>query len=140
VRAFADAGCRYLQLDEVNLAYLCDPEQRRILRQRGDDPDRLPGLYAGLINSAIGGRPADMTITMHLCRGNFRSSWIAQGGYEPVADMLFNQIGVEVCSLMAFWLTPSRPPCSRWPHMCTPPACGQPAWRTQPRSAAPALS
>jgi 5-methyltetrahydropteroyltriglutamate--homocysteine methyltransferase len=95
VRAFADAGCRYLQLDEVNLAYLCDPEQRRILRQRGDDPDRLPGLYAGLINSAIGGRPADMTITMHLCRGNFRSSWIAQGGYEPVADMLFNQIGVD---------------------------------------------
>jgi 5-methyltetrahydropteroyltriglutamate--homocysteine methyltransferase len=95
VRAFADAGCRYLQLDEVNLAYLCDPEQRRILRERGDDPDRLPGIYAGMINTAIGGRPADMTITMHLCRGNFRSSWIAQGGYEPVAEMLFNQIGVD---------------------------------------------
>jgi 5-methyltetrahydropteroyltriglutamate--homocysteine methyltransferase len=95
VRAFADAGCRYLQLDEVNLAYLCDPEQHRILRERGDDPDRLPGIYAGMINSAVGGRPADMTITMHLCRGNFRSSWIAQGGYEPVAEMLFNQIGVD---------------------------------------------
>ena len=95
VQAFADAGCRYLQLDEVNLAYLCDPEQRWILRERGDDPDRLPGIYADMINTAIGGRPADMTITMHLCRGNFRSSWIAQGGYEPVAELLFNQIGVD---------------------------------------------
>jgi 5-methyltetrahydropteroyltriglutamate--homocysteine methyltransferase len=95
VHAFADAGCRYLQLDEVNLAYLCDPGQRQILRERGDDPDRLPGIYADMINTAIGGRPADMTITMHLCRGNFRSSWIAQGGYEPIAEMLFNQIGVD---------------------------------------------
>ena len=95
VQAFADAGCRYLQLDEVNLAYLCDPAQRQILRERGDDPDRLPGIYADMINTAIGGRPADMTITMHLCRGNFRSSWIAQGGYEPVAEILFNQIGVD---------------------------------------------
>ena len=95
VGAFAAAGCRYLQLDEVNLAYLCDPEQRRILRERGDDPERLPGVYADMINTAIGGRPADMTITMHLCRGNFRSSWIAQGGYEPVAELLFNQIGVD---------------------------------------------
>jgi 5-methyltetrahydropteroyltriglutamate--homocysteine methyltransferase len=95
VKAFADAGCRYLQLDEVNLAYLCDPEQRRILRERGDDPDRLPQIYADMINLAIRDRPADMTITMHLCRGNFRSSWIAQGGYEPVAELLFNQIGVD---------------------------------------------
>jgi 5-methyltetrahydropteroyltriglutamate--homocysteine methyltransferase len=95
VHAFADAGCRYLQLDEVNLAYLCDPGQRQILSQRGDDPDRLPGIYADMINTAIGGRPADMTITMHLCRGNFRSSWIAQGGYEPIAEMLFNRIGVD---------------------------------------------
>jgi 5-methyltetrahydropteroyltriglutamate--homocysteine methyltransferase len=95
VKAFADAGCRYLQLDEVNLAYLCDPEQRQILRERGDDPDRLPGIYADMINTAIGNRPEDMTITMHLCRGNFRSSWIAQGGYEPIAEILFNQIGVN---------------------------------------------
>jgi 5-methyltetrahydropteroyltriglutamate--homocysteine methyltransferase len=95
VAAFAEAGCRYLQLDEVNLAYLCDPEQRQILRERGDDPDRLPAIYADMINTAISGRPADMTITMHLCRGNFRSSWIAQGGYEPVAELLFNQIGVD---------------------------------------------
>ena len=95
VQAFAACGCRYLQLDEVNLAYLCDPEQRQMLRNRGDDPDRLPGVYAGMINTAISGRPTNMAITMHLCRGNFRSSWIAQGGYEPVAELLFNEIGVD---------------------------------------------
>jgi 5-methyltetrahydropteroyltriglutamate--homocysteine methyltransferase len=95
VRAFADAGCRYLQLDETNLAYLCDPEQRDMLRQRGEDPDSLTDIYAEMINTAISDRPADMTIAMHLCRGNFRSSWIASGGYEPVAEALFNRIGVD---------------------------------------------
>jgi 5-methyltetrahydropteroyltriglutamate--homocysteine methyltransferase len=95
VRAFAEAGCRYLQLDETNLAYLCDPEQRQIIKDRGDDPDSLPAIYADLINAAVAGRPADMAITMHLCRGNFRSSWIAQGGYEPVAEILFNRIDVD---------------------------------------------
>ena len=95
VSDFATAGCRYLQLDEVNLAYLCDEEQRQGLRDRGDDPDRLPSIYRDMINTAIGGRPTNMTITMHLCRGNFRSSWIAQGGYEPVAEMLFNEINVD---------------------------------------------
>jgi 5-methyltetrahydropteroyltriglutamate--homocysteine methyltransferase len=95
VRAFADAGCRYLQLDETNLAYLCDPEQCRMLRERGDDPDKLPLAYADMINTAIAERPADMRITMHLCRGNFRSSFIATGGYEPVADVLFNRINVD---------------------------------------------
>ncbi len=95
VRAFADAGCRYLQLDETNLAYLCDPEQREMLRKRGEDPDTLTDIYAEMINTAISDRPADMTIAMHLCRGNFRSSWIASGGYEPVADALFNRIGVD---------------------------------------------
>ena len=95
VRAFADAGCRYLQLDETNLAYLCDPDQRQMLKDRGDDPERLPGIYADMINTAISDRPADMTITMHLCRGNFKSMWIAQGGYEPVAEILFNRINVN---------------------------------------------
>jgi len=95
VGAFADAGCRYLQLDETNLAYLCDPEQRQILKDRGDDPDQLPAIYARMINAAISGRSVDMTITMHLCRGNFRSMWIAQGGYEPVAELLFNRIDVN---------------------------------------------
>jgi len=95
VRAFADSGCRYLQLDETNLAYLCDPEQRQMLKARGDDPEKLPQIYASLINTAISDRPSGMTITMHLCRGNFRSLWIAQGGYEPVAELLFNAINVD---------------------------------------------
>ena len=95
VRAFADAGCRYLQLDEVNLAYLCDPALRAHVEARGDDPDKLPLSYAGMINAAISDIPADMTITMHLCRGNFRSNFVASGGYEPVAEILFNTIGVH---------------------------------------------
>jgi 5-methyltetrahydropteroyltriglutamate--homocysteine methyltransferase len=95
VRAFGDAGCRYLQLDEVNLAYLCDPSLRQQVKERGDDPDTLPSVYAGLINAAISDLPADMTVTMHLCRGNFRSSFVASGGYEPVAELLFNTIGVR---------------------------------------------
>lgn len=95
VADFGRAGCRYLQLDEVNLAYLCDPDQRRMLAERGDDPDKLPQIYARMINQAISTRPVGMTLTMHLCRGNFRSSWIAQGGYEPVAEILFNEIGVD---------------------------------------------
>jgi 5-methyltetrahydropteroyltriglutamate--homocysteine methyltransferase len=95
VGAFADAGCRYLQLDEVNLAYLCDPALREQVRGRGDDPATLPHIYAGMINAAIAGAPADMTITMHLCRGNFRSSFVASGGYEPIAEMLFNTINVH---------------------------------------------
>jgi len=95
VRAFADVGCRYLQLDEVNLAYLCDPALREQVRARGDDPDRLPNIYAEMINAAIRDIPADMTITMHLCRGNFRSSFVASGGYDPVADILFNTIRVH---------------------------------------------
>jgi 5-methyltetrahydropteroyltriglutamate--homocysteine methyltransferase len=95
VRAFADAGCRYLQLDEVNLAYLCDPELRAQVSERGDDPDTLPLIYAGIINAAISDIPPDMTITMHLCRGNFRSSFVASGGYEPIAEILFNAIKVH---------------------------------------------
>jgi 5-methyltetrahydropteroyltriglutamate--homocysteine methyltransferase len=95
VRAFYDAGCRYLQLDEVNLAYLCDPALREQVRARGDDPDRLPHTYARLINAAIADRPADMVVTMHLCRGNFRSTFVASGGYEPVAEILFGEIGVD---------------------------------------------
>ena len=79
VRAFADAGCRYLQLDEVNLAYLCDPSLRKLIADRGEDPAALPAIYAGMINAAISDIPPDMTITMHLCRGNFRSSFVACG-------------------------------------------------------------
>lgn len=95
VRAFGEAGCTYLQLDEVFVAYLCDPAQREYLRGRGDDPDRLLHVYADLVNAAVAGRTSGMTISMHLCRGNFRSTWMAQGGYEPVADVLFNKMGVD---------------------------------------------
>jgi 5-methyltetrahydropteroyltriglutamate--homocysteine methyltransferase len=95
VRAFADAGCRYLQLDEVNLTYLCDPSLRKVITDRGEDPNTLPTAYAGMLNAAISDIPPDMTITMHLCRGNFRSNFIATGGYEPVADILFNTINVH---------------------------------------------
>jgi 5-methyltetrahydropteroyltriglutamate--homocysteine methyltransferase len=95
VRAFADAGCRYLQLDEVNLAYLCDPALRAQVAARGDDPAALPRIYADMINTAISDIPSDMTITMHLCRGNFRSSFVASGGYDPVAEILFDTIKVH---------------------------------------------
>ncbi|MEJ0079075.1 MAG: 5-methyltetrahydropteroyltriglutamate--homocysteine S-methyltransferase [Alphaproteobacteria bacterium] len=95
VRDFADAGCRYLQLDEVNLAYLCDPTLREHIHARGDDPETLPLTYAGMINAAISNIPSDMTITMHLCRGNFRSTFVASGGYDPIAEMLFNTINVH---------------------------------------------
>ena len=95
VRAFADAGCRYLQLDEVNLAYLCDPALCDQVRARGDDPATLPFVYAEMINAAIADIPPDMVVTMHLCRGNFRSTFVASGGYEPIAEMLFNTVGVH---------------------------------------------
>jgi len=92
----AAAGCRYLQLDEVNLAYLCDPALREDVRRNiGEDPDVLPRTYAKLINEAICARPADMVVCMHLCRGNFAGNWMASGGYEPVADVLFNEVKVD---------------------------------------------
>ena len=95
VRAFADAGCRYLQLDEVNFTYLCDPKLRAQVADRGDDPEKLPAIYAAMINAAVADIPADMTIAMHLCRGNFQSTFVASGGYEPVAETLFNTINVH---------------------------------------------
>jgi 5-methyltetrahydropteroyltriglutamate--homocysteine methyltransferase len=95
VGAFGAAGCRYLQLDEVNIAYLCDPEQIAMLKARGEHVEDLLGIYTAMLNRAIAGKPAGMTISMHLCRGNFRSTWIAKGGYEPVADVLFNQINSD---------------------------------------------
>jgi len=96
VRAFAQAGCRYLQIDEVNLAFLCDPRLRAEVRTTiGEDPDRLPHTYANLINASIASRPKDMVVCLHLCRGNAASNWLAQGGYDPVAEVLFNEIGVE---------------------------------------------
>jgi len=95
VRGFADAGCHYLQLDEVNFTYLCDPTLRAQVANRGDDPEQLPAIYASMINDAISDIPPDMTIAMHLCRGNFQSTFVASGGYEPVAEILFNTINVH---------------------------------------------
>ena len=89
------AGCRYLQMDDTNLAYLCDPKLRAGARDRGHDPDQLPRAYAALINSVIDGRPKDLTVAVHLCRGNFKSAWVAEGGYEPVAEVLFNELNVD---------------------------------------------
>jgi 5-methyltetrahydropteroyltriglutamate--homocysteine methyltransferase len=95
VAAFGAAGCRYLQLDEVNIAYLCDPEQIAALKTRGEHVDNLLNIYAGMLNRAIAGKPDGMTMSMHLCRGHFRSHWVASGGYEPVAEVLFNQINAD---------------------------------------------
>jgi 5-methyltetrahydropteroyltriglutamate--homocysteine methyltransferase len=91
----AQAGCRYLQIDEVNLAYLCDADLRRQVANIGEDPGTLPKTYAKLLNDTIKGRPKDMTVCMHLCRGNFAGAWVAEGGYEPIADLLFNAIDVD---------------------------------------------
>jgi 5-methyltetrahydropteroyltriglutamate--homocysteine methyltransferase len=91
----AQAGCRYLQLDEVNLAYLCDPELRRRVANIGENPDTLPQTYAKLINDVIRDRAEGMTVCMHLCRGNFAGAWVAEGGYEPIAELIFNAIGVD---------------------------------------------
>jgi len=95
VAALGNAGCTYLQLDDTNLAYLCDPKMRERTREIGEDPDMLPRLYARIINESIAARPSGMTVCIHLCRGNFRSSWVAEGGYEPVAEVLFNELEVD---------------------------------------------
>jgi 5-methyltetrahydropteroyltriglutamate--homocysteine methyltransferase len=91
----AVVGCRYLQIDDVNFAYLCDPKMREGVRKIGEDPDKLPALYARLINDCIKDRPTDMAVCTHLCRGNFASAWVAEGGYDPVAEVLFNELAVD---------------------------------------------
>src|SRR6185436_920674 len=82
IAAFAKAGCTYLQLDDTAFAYLCDPKIREACRKNGDDPEKLPLRYAQTISAVTKNRPAGMTITMHTCRGNFKSAWVAEGGYE----------------------------------------------------------
>jgi 5-methyltetrahydropteroyltriglutamate--homocysteine methyltransferase len=86
----AKAGCTYLQLDDTAFAYLCDPKIQENCRRNGDDPAKLPQRYADTINAALEGRPAGMTVTMHTCRGNFKSAWVAEGGYDPVAEAMFS--------------------------------------------------
>ena len=94
IAAFAAAGCTYLQLDDVAFSYLCDPKIREACRRNGDDPDQLPRTYADTITRALAARPAGMTVAMHTCRGNFKSAWVAEGGYEPVAEAMFSS-GVD---------------------------------------------
>lgn len=95
LRSLAAAGATYVQMDDTNLAYLCDDKMREAARQRGDDPDELPHRYAGFINRVVAQKPAGMTLAVHLCRGNFKSTWAAQGGYEPVAQALLSEMDVD---------------------------------------------
>lgn len=95
IQSFYDAGCRYLQLDDTSWAYFCSDEQKAQMQARGLNPEALTKWYAKTINQAIADRPSDMTITMHICRGNFRSTWISSGGYEPVAEILFSGLNVD---------------------------------------------
>jgi len=95
IRDLGDAGCRYLQVDEVNMAFLCDPNLREFARSLGEDPGRLPHTYARLLNDATAARHPDMAVCMHLCRGNARSHWVAAGGYDPVAEVLFSEFNVN---------------------------------------------
>ena len=95
VRRLGELGCRYLQLDDTSLAYLNDPAQREYVASIGGDPDRQHVEYIRHINEALAGRPEGMAITTHMCRGNFRSSWAAEGGYEFVAEALFNELEVD---------------------------------------------
>ncbi|CAK6495616.1 5-methyltetrahydropteroyltriglutamate--homocysteine methyltransferase [Pantoea sp. Nvir] len=95
IKAFYDAGCRYLQLDDTVWAYLCSEDQKRQIRERGDDPEQLARTYARVLNKALEGKPADLTVGLHVCRGNFRSTWISEGGYEPVAEILFGGVNID---------------------------------------------
>jgi 5-methyltetrahydropteroyltriglutamate--homocysteine methyltransferase len=95
LRQLGEAGCRYVQLDDTNFAFLCDPKLAESFRRDGYDPDEMPGRFANLINSVVAGRPAGMVVGIHLCRGNSAGQWAAQGGYEPVAEVLFNRVAVD---------------------------------------------
>ena len=95
LRSLYEAGCRYVQMDDTNLAYLCDEKMREAARQRGDDPNELPHRYATFINKVVAQKPKDMLLAMHLCRGNFKSTFAAQGNYEPVAEALLQEMDID---------------------------------------------
>jgi len=95
LQSLFDAGCRYVQLDDTNMAYLCDEKMREAARQRGDDPNELPHRYAAFINKVVALKPTGMTLAMHLCRGNFKSTFAAQGNYEPVAEALLSEMNLD---------------------------------------------
>jgi 5-methyltetrahydropteroyltriglutamate--homocysteine methyltransferase len=96
VKAFYDAGCRYLQMDDIFFAYLCDPKHREAKKKLGQDPDWLVDRYAWMMHEAIKDKPADMWIGMHMCRGNFKNTYAAEGSYDLVADTVFNKTGVDI--------------------------------------------
>jgi 5-methyltetrahydropteroyltriglutamate--homocysteine methyltransferase len=95
IRDLAAAGCTYLQIDDTSFSFMCDPKFRESCRARGDDPDALPHMYARAVNAATANRPLGMTIALHTCRGNWKSTWLAEGGYEPVAEAVFNETNVD---------------------------------------------
>jgi 5-methyltetrahydropteroyltriglutamate--homocysteine methyltransferase len=95
LRSLAAAGCTYVQMDDTNLAYLCDDKMREAARQRGDDPNELPHRYAAFINKVVAQKPAGMLLAMHLCRGNFKSTHAAAGNYEPVAEALLKEMNLD---------------------------------------------
>ncbi len=95
LRSLANAGCTYVQMDDTNLAYLCDDKMREAARARGDDPNELPHRYAMFINKVVAQKPAGMTLAMHLCRGNFKSTHAASGNYEPVAEALLAEMNID---------------------------------------------
>ena len=95
LRSLSAAGCSYVQMDDTNLAYLCDMKMRGAARARGDDPNELPHRYATFINRVVAQKPAGMTLAIHLCRGNFKSTHAAEGGYEPVAEALLSEMKVD---------------------------------------------
>ncbi|NIF23427.1 cobalamin-independent methionine synthase II family protein [Candidatus Pantoea multigeneris] len=95
IAAFYAIGCRYLQLDDTVWAYLCSEDQKSQIRARGEDPEQLARTYARVLNKALEGKPDDLTVGLHVCRGNFRSTWISEGGYEPVAEVLFGGVNID---------------------------------------------
>ncbi|MCW5652568.1 5-methyltetrahydropteroyltriglutamate--homocysteine S-methyltransferase [Hydrogenophaga sp.] len=95
LQSLANAGCTYVQMDDTNMAYLCDERMREAARQRGDDPNELPHRYANFINKVVAHKPAGMTLAMHLCRGNFKSTHAAAGNYEPVAEALLSEMKLD---------------------------------------------
>jgi 5-methyltetrahydropteroyltriglutamate--homocysteine methyltransferase len=104
IDALYAAGCRYIQIDETNYAFLCDPALRKQVVALGEDPDTLPRTYADLLNNMLRGRPADLTVAMHICRGNHASTWLAEGAYDPVAEILFD--GIDVDALLVEYDSP----------------------------------
>ncbi|MDP3768981.1 MAG: 5-methyltetrahydropteroyltriglutamate--homocysteine S-methyltransferase [Dehalococcoidia bacterium] len=95
IRALCQAGCTYLQIDDTTVAGNCDPKVREQVRKLGDDPEKLPGIYADMVNAAIRDVPPDVTVAIHTCRGNFKSTWMASGGYDPVAETVFTRMNVS---------------------------------------------